>query len=110
MNFRKVIYENVEKKPIHFTANIYIYGLQTFWSFMKFYFVHIVKVCFVFQNSHYAYIPPYMHKTFPTLEMRKNNNKSNFYEKASIELIFSRATKSLKMIYFTRPTGRVLKT
>ena len=29
---------------------------------MKFYFVYIAKVSFVFKNSHYAYIPQYMHK------------------------------------------------
>ena len=32
-------------------------------KFMKFYFVHILKICFVFKGSHYAYIPLYMHKT-----------------------------------------------
>ena len=38
---------------------------------MKFYFVHIVKVFLSSRNSHYAYIPPYMHKTFPTLGNEK---------------------------------------
>ena len=39
---------------------------------MKFYFVHILKVRFVFKkNSHYAYIPLYMHKTLPTLGNEK---------------------------------------
>ena len=41
MDFRKVIHENVEKKNIS----------QTFSSFMKFYFVHIVKVCFVLKKQ-----------------------------------------------------------
>ena len=45
---------------------LYIHS-QTFLSFVKFHFVRIVKVCLVFKNSHYAYIPPYMHKTLPTL-------------------------------------------
>ena len=38
---------------------------------MKFYFVDIVKICFVFKNSNYAYIPPYMPKTLSTLENGK---------------------------------------
>ena len=72
MDFRKGIYENVKKKNIYFTTvDIYIYGSQTFWSFMKFYFVHIVKVCFVLKNYYYAYIPPYMHKTLPALGNEK---------------------------------------
>ena len=51
MDFWKVIYENVEKKN-HSFHNIHVnmYGSQTFWSFMKFYFVHIIKVCFVFKK------------------------------------------------------------
>ena len=41
------------KKNLHFTTNIYIYiyESQKFWSFMKFYFVHIVKVCFIFKKQ-----------------------------------------------------------
>ena len=42
---------------------------------MKFDFVHIVKVYSVFKNSHYAYIPPYMHKTLPTLVNEKEQQK-----------------------------------
>ena len=37
---------------------------------MKFYFVHIVQVCFVFKK-HCAYIPLYMRKTFPALGSQK---------------------------------------
>ena len=40
-------------------------------KFMKFYFVHILKICFVFKSSHYAYIPLYMHKTLPTFGNEK---------------------------------------
>ena len=77
---------------------------------MRIYFVHIVKVCFVFMlNSHYAYIPPYMNKTLPTLGNEKEQQQIKFYEKLSGKLIFSQATKNLKMFYFTRLTGRVLK-
>ena len=109
MDFRKVIDENVEKKTVT-SLQIYLnIRSQAFWSFMKFYFVHIVKVCFVFKNSYYAYIPPYMNKTLPTLGNEKEQQQIKFYEKMSGELIFSRATKYLKMFYFTRPTGRVLK-
>ena len=59
--------------------------------------------------SHYAYIPPYMHKTFSTLENEKEQQQIKFYEKLSGELIFWRATKNLKMFYFTLPSRRVLK-
>ena len=49
------IFENVEKtwkhENIHFTTNIYIFGSQTFWSFMKLCIIHIVKVCFVFKKQ-----------------------------------------------------------
>ena len=81
------------KKNIYFTTvDIYIYGSQTFWSFMKFYFVHIVKVCFVLKNSHDVYIPPYMHKTLPTL----GNVKSNF-------------TKIRRASWFSRGRLKILK-
>ena len=43
------------QKNIHFTTNIviyiYIYRSQTFWCFMKFYFAHNVKACFVFKKQ-----------------------------------------------------------
>ena len=51
MDFQKVIYENVENFFFYFTTNIYIYGSQTFWSFMKFYFVYNVKVRFAFKKQ-----------------------------------------------------------
>ena len=62
-----------------------------------------------FKNSYYAYIPPHMNKTLPTLGNEKERQKIRFYEKLSGELIFLRATKNLKMFYFTLPTGQVLK-
>ena len=51
MDFRKVIYENVEKKKPSHNKHIYIYRSQIFRSFMKFYLVHIVKVCFIFKKQ-----------------------------------------------------------
>ena len=50
-----------------------------------------------------------MNKTFPTLGKEKEQQQIKIYEKLLGELIFSQATKNLKMFYFTRPTGRVLK-
>ena len=52
MDFRKVIYENIKKNiySLH-NKHIYIYWLQPFWNFMKFYFVHIAKACFVFKKQ-----------------------------------------------------------
>ena len=55
------------KKHSFHNKHIYIYGPQTFWSFAKFYFVYIAKVCFVFKIQLYAHITSYMHKTLPTL-------------------------------------------
>ena len=50
--FGKWFPKTSEKKNIHFIINISIlYGSQKYWSFMKFYFVHIVKVCFVFKKQ-----------------------------------------------------------
>ena len=66
---------------------------------MKFYFVHIVKVCFVFKNSYYAYIPPYMNKTLPTLGNEKEQQETKFYEKLLGQLIFLRVTKNLKVLF-----------
>ena len=87
-----------QKKPHSFhNIHIFLYGSQIFWSFMKFYFVHIVKVCCV------------LHKTLPTLGNEKEQQQIKFYKKSLGELIFSQRTKNLKMFYFTRPTGRKLK-
>ena len=41
----------------------------------------------------------------PTLGNEKEQKQIEFYEKSSGELIFSGATKNLKIIYFTGPTG-----
>ena len=61
------------------------------------------------KNSYYAYIPPYMNKTLPTLKNEKEQQQIKFYEKLSSKLIFSQASKNLKMFYFTRLTGPVVK-
>ena len=58
MGFWKVIYKNVKKKTDR---------SQTFWSFMKFSFVQIAHFVHILKNSHYAYIPLYMHKSILTL-------------------------------------------
>ena len=50
-----------------------------------------------------------MHKTLPTLENEKEQKQIEFYEKSLGKLIFSQATKNLKIIYLTRPIGRALK-
>ena len=50
-----------------------------------------------------------MNKTLPTLKNEKEQQQIKLYEKLSGELIFSQASKNLKMFYFTRPTGRVIK-
>ena len=55
MNFWKVIYENVQKNPFISQQTLHI--LQRFVLSLK--------------NSHFAYIPPYMPKSLPTLENEK---------------------------------------
>ena len=55
---------------------------------MKFYFVHIVKACFVFKKHHaYAYI---------CLYMQKNNRKLNFRKNHWASLFAHRQLKTLK--------------
>ena len=76
---------------------------------MKFYFVHIVKICFVFKKQLYAYIPLYMNKTLLTFGNEKEQQQIKFDEKLSGKLIFSWATKNLKMCYFTRRLRQGLK-
>ena len=67
MDFRIVIYENV-KKNIHFTTNISIYTghrhFEVLWSFILYI---LRRFALSLKNSHYAYIPPHMHKTLLTL-------------------------------------------
>ena len=76
---------------------------------MKFYFDHIVKVCFVFKKQSYVYILLYMYKTLPTLENEKEQQQIKFYKKPSWELIFLLVAVNFKMFYFTCLTGQVLK-
>ena len=45
----------------------------------------------------------------PTLGHEKEQQQIKFYKKSLGELIFSQLTKNLKMFYFTRPAGQVLK-
>ena len=110
MDFQKVIYEYVKKTPF-ISQHTYLYVQVT--DILKFY---KVLFCTYFRgfflsskNSHYAYIPPYMHKTFPTEGNEKEQQQTKFYKKSWDELIFLQATKNLKMFYFTCPTRRVLK-
>ena len=68
---------------------------------MNFYFVYIVKVCFVSKkNNNYAYIPSYAHKTLSILGNEKEQLQIKFYKKSWDKLIFLWATKNLKMFYF----------
>ena len=59
--------------------------------------------------TYYAYTPPYIHKTLPTLGNKKEQKQTEFYKKSSGNLIFLQATKNLKIIYFTCLTGWVLQ-
>ena len=109
MDFRKVIYENVKKKPF-ISQHTYLYVWVTdILKFYKFYFDHIVKVCFVFKKQSYVYILPYMYKTLPTIENEKEQQQIKFYKKSSWELIFLLVAVNFKMFYFTCLTGQVLK-
>ena len=50
-----------------------------------------------------------MHKKIPTLGNEKEQQQINFYKKPLWRVDFLRVTKNLKMFYFTRLTGQVLK-
>ena len=66
------------KKTSH-NKHIYIHGSQKFWSFMNFYFVYIVKVCFVSKKTIIMLIFLRIRiKHSQYWEMRKNNCKLNF--------------------------------
>ena len=111
MDFQEVIYENIEIKKKHSFHNrhIYKYGqrhFEVFWSFILHIFSRFVLSL---KNSYYAHIPPYMNKTLLPLGNEKEQQQIKFYKILLGELIFLRATKNLKMLYFTHPTGRVLK-
>ena len=63
-----------KKKYSFHNKRIYIiYRSQTFWCFMKFYFVRIVKVCFVFKKTviMLRFLSLYSHKTLPTIGNKK---------------------------------------
>ena len=48
--FGKWFMKMLEKKHSFHNKHIYVSGSQPFWSFMKFYFVDTVKICFVFKK------------------------------------------------------------
>ena len=103
MDFRKVIYENVKKNPF-ISQHTYLYVWVTdILKFYKFYFDHIVKVCFVFKKQSYVYILPYMYKTLPTLENEKEQQQIKFYKKSSWELIFLLVAVNFKNVLFHLP-------
>ena len=71
MDFQKIIYKNVKKKK-RITTNISIYmghrHFEVLWSFI----LYILYIKYIFKkNSHYAYFPPYMHKSLLTLGNEK---------------------------------------
>ena len=90
------------KKTYH---NKQIYGQRHFYVLWSFILYILQRFVLSLKHNHYAYTPPYMHKTLPTLGNEKEQKQIEFYEKSSGELIFSGATKNLKIIYFTGPTG-----
>ena len=51
------------KKPIYFLTNISIYRVTDTLKFYEVSFFTYCKGFFVFKNSCYAYVPPYMNKT-----------------------------------------------
>ena len=102
-----------KKKYSFHNKHIYIYmghrHFEILWSFILYILERFVLSL---KNTHYAYIPPHMHKALTkhkTLGNEKEQQQIKFYEKSSGKLIFSQTTKNLKMFYFTHPTGRVLK-
>ena len=94
------------KKNIHFTADISLYTghrhFEVLWSFILYISQRFVLSLKIGRN---AYILPYIHKTLPTLRNEKEQQQIKFYKKLLRKLIFSRATKYLKIFFFTRTTG-----
>ena len=62
------------------------------------------KQVYIYGHRHF-----HVNKTLPTLGNTEEQQQIKFYEKLSGKLIFSLATKILKMFYFTRLTRQVLK-
>ena len=86
MDFRKVIYENVEikKKLSFYNKHIYIYDhghFEVLWSLVLYILWRFVLPL---KNSYYNYIP-YMNKTLPTLGNEKEQQQIKLYEKLSGE-------------------------
>ena len=78
---------------IHFTTNISIYtGHRHFEDLWSFTLYILLRSVLSLNNSHYAYIPPHMHKALKTLGNEKEQEQIKFYEKSSGELILSRTT------------------
>ena len=57
----------------------------------------MLRFAFSLKDSYYAYLPPHLNKTLPTLRNEKKKQKITFYKKLLDELIFLRVTKNLKM-------------
>ena len=74
-----MIYENIEKKHIHFTTQTSICMGVWVTDILKFYEVVFYTYCTGYvlslKNSHYPYIPPYMHKTFPAIGNEKEQQQ-----------------------------------
>ena len=54
---------------------------------MNFFLYILQRFVLSLKHNHYAYIPPYMHKTLPTLGKEKKQKQIEFYEKLSGDLI-----------------------
>ena len=82
------------KKTIHFTTYISICKgnrhSKVLWSIVLYILYRFVLSL---KNSHYAYIPPYMHKILPTLGNEKEQHKLNFTKNSQTSW-FSRLTFS----------------
>ena len=73
------------------TPNIYVY----IYTLYNIYIIYIL----------YIYIYICLYEILLTLGYEKKQQQIKYYEKSLDELIFSRATKNLKMVYFTCLTG-----
>ena len=73
MDFQKMIHENINLKETFIAQQTYLYIQVT--DILKFYEVlfctYFSQFVLFLKNSHLAYIPPYMHKTLPTLGNEK---------------------------------------
>ena len=96
---------------IYIYIYIYVHTYRVIMKMKKRFYLKCFDVCFlqlrfsVLIHQIYIYIYICLYEILLTLGYEKKQQQIKYYEKSLDELIFSRATKNLKMVYFTCLTG-----